>query len=719
MRTGSGSPPSDGAPLHDIDALMAALELLLAATGTEVDRSTARLILARAARQEPTSASRALGRCAESLGLSLQSARTTAAEAAELVGPDHPLLGELPNRSLDGWVLLLDRRGREVLAATLDHPEGRWLSPKALAELLGAASADVPLLLWSADPAAAMATVSVGPGEKPSPLRRLAALARLEREDIKVLLVFAAGVGVLSLVTPIVVQALVNTVAFGTVVQPLFVLTLVLVAGLGFSGLLVAMQFHVMELLKRRFFVRVVGDLAYRLPRVPLAALEGRHTPEAVNRYFDVFTVHSAASKLLLDGLDLVLRTSVGLLLLAFYHPVLLAFDVVLMLALLLILFVLGRNAIPTAVVRSKKKYKVAGWLEELARHPAAFKSAGGAVLARDQADILTREYIYARMAHFTVVFRQTVGALGVQAIASGALLGAGGFLVFRGQLTLGQLVAAELIVTGVVAAFAKLGRHLETFYDVVAAADKLGELFDLPLERATGETFPEPPPPRGSHLELHHLAVAPPGRGTVLDHLELDFEPGGRVAILGDSGTGKSLLAEALAGLRPPSAGRLLLDGFFYRDLKLEALRARVAIARGAEVIHANIFDNLRMGSDGLDKPEMRRVLGALGILDEILELPASLETELYPNGAPLSEGQILTLMIARAVLRQPSLLIVDGTLDALDDGRRGKILDVLTAPEAPWTLVVTTRRPEVAARLHRVLRIESGRLRELPETQ
>ena len=85
--------------------------------------------------------------------------------------------------------------------------------------------------------------------------------------------------------------------------------------------------------------------------------------------------------------------------------------------------------------------------------------------------------------AHFRILMRQILFALGLQAVAATALLGLGGWLVIRGELTLGQLVAAELIVAAIVGSFAKLGKHLENFYDLLASVEKLGHLFDLPTE--------------------------------------------------------------------------------------------------------------------------------------------------------------------------------------------------------------------------------------------
>ena len=325
-------------------------------------------------------------------------------------------------------------------------------------------------------------------------LKRVRGLIWLEREGIRALTVYAILLGLLSLLTPLAVQGMVNTIAFTMVLQPLIFLAIVVLAGLTFVGVLRTMQHYVAEYIQRRIFVRVVTDLSHRLPRVDLDAHEKKHVPELVNRFFDVMTVQKSASSLLLSSLALVLQTFLGLLVLAFYHPYLLAFAVALTFGVLFVVFVLGRGAVTTSLEESDRKYETAAWLEEIARHPLSFKSKRGEQVAAARAEELALDWLNARRAHFRVVLRQVIGAVVVQAIASAVLLGLGGYLVFRGQLSLGQLVAAELIVTSVSASIAKVGKDLESYYDLVAGLHKIGKLIDLPLEPSAGEIPPLTP---------------------------------------------------------------------------------------------------------------------------------------------------------------------------------------------------------------------------------
>ena len=181
-------------------------------------------------------------------------------------------------------------------------------------------------------------------------------------------MIYSVAIGLLSLVVSVAVQSLVNTVAFGNLLQPLFVLTLVVLAGLGFSGVLQGLRTFVVELLQRRIFVRISSDVVHKLLRAKVEAFDGHHGPELVNRFLEVVTVQKSGALLLIDGLSILMQTSIGMILLAVYHPWLLAFDVLLFLAILVVLFPMGRGAVATSILESKAKYELVAWLEEIAR---------------------------------------------------------------------------------------------------------------------------------------------------------------------------------------------------------------------------------------------------------------------------------------------------------------------------------------------------------------
>lgn len=604
------------------------------------------------------------------------------------------------------WLLVTEVRGRRVRVRPLIGDASEiWTTVRSVRKQLevGGTSAN---RLWvtgqAAFSCAAASSQHSNQGEHDehthahkTPLARLLGLAIQERHDIWVLIIFSLVVGVLALASPIAVEALVNTVAFGRYVQPVVVLALMLFTFLAFAAAIRGLIAYMVEILQRRLFVRAVEDLAYRLPRVKQANWDRVHGPELTNRFFDIVTVQKAVASLLLDGIAIVLQTFIGMLVLAFYHPFLLGFDLVLLLCIGLVVFGLGRGAVTTAIQESRAKYAVAAWLQDLTRNPTAFKLHGGDKLALDRADHLAIGWLDARRVHFRVVMRQILFALGLQALAATALLGLGGWLVIRGELALGQLVAAELIVMMIVGSFAKIGKHLESIYDLLASMDKLGHLFDLPTEPQDklfhlSDTQPAAVTARG-------VCFAYPDGGQVLSDIELQLASGAKVAIAGPAGAGKSTLLELLAGMRFPTEGHVELDGLDLREIRPDSLREHLALSRGIEVFPGSIDENVHLNRRQVSSRDVREALDAVGLLDEVTRLPEGLRTELQVGGAPLTHSQSMRLMLARAIAGRPRLLLIDGTLDSLPVPALTRTVQRLVRADAPWTLCVATNRGEV----------------------
>lgn len=535
------------------------------------------------------------------------------------------------------------------------------------------------------------------------PFSRLLALLRPERRELFAAVLLAAAIAILSLASPVAVEALVNTVAFGYLLWPVLIISAVLCACLVLAGIIRAVHVYIVELVQRRLFVRIVAQYAHRFPRLQLDALGHTYPPELANRFFDTMNLQKTLASLLLDGLSLIVTTVVGLTVLAFYHPFLIGFDFILLLLIAFTLFVLGWGGVRTSLNESHAKYDVAGWLEELVRSPLTFKFGGGPKYAFARADQLAGEYVTARRAHFAVVWRQTVFALLLQVVASTALLSIGGYLVINRGLTLGQLVAAELIVSLVVASVAKLGKYTESFYDLMSAAEKLGLLSDLPIEREGGETLPSGP--TGMTVRLRGIDRVLSTSSSNLPDWQIASNE--RVGLVGQPGSGKSLLFEVLCGLRDQGKATVEFDGVDLRSLSLEKLREQVSFVAGSDVFLGTVLENVRVGREHLTAEEVREALRFVNLLDTVHRLPQGLETPITPAGGTLSATQAVRLTLARGIVGRPRLLILDATLDSVDLDERSDLLARLFDKQNPWTLLVASAEAAVLQRCDRVIQL------------
>lgn len=504
-------------------SLARTLEQLALQTGVALEPHLARDSAARALRNTPGSGAsqrfEQLIAAASECSMRVTLVRLPLAEVVWRARRDSPIIAVTPTGE---WRVLAQRGLFHLRIARRDGTPGyETVRRETLARELGLTSVTEPTevaVVHPERPAADMdghgGTQAHGQGhghDHPAPHRRLLGLMRAEMPDVWSIVLFSGITGILYLAVPLTVDAVVNNIAFGgqeqVYLQALVILSVALLAFLGLLAFVRAVQHYLTEVIQRRIFVRLAADLAYRLPRVTAASTDQIHVPELVNRFFDVLTVQKSTALLLLEGVNLVLSAVIGMIVLGFYHPSLLAFDLVLLGLVCFIVFGLGRGAVKTSIQESVSKYAIAGWLEQIAHFPNLFKSPGGERFALDRTDLLARRYLDARQSHFRVLIRQICGLLALQAIASSSLLVVGGVLVLSGELTLGQLVASEIIVNAVVASVAKLGKHLEGWYDAMAAVDKLGYLIDLETEREEGETPAQRTRP--ARVEVAGLAFA------------------------------------------------------------------------------------------------------------------------------------------------------------------------------------------------------------------
>jgi putative ABC transport system ATP-binding protein len=544
-----------------------------------------------------------------------------------------------------------------------------------------------------------------------SPYSYLWRMLSVERRDLKLVVIYGVAVGVFSLVVPMAAQTLVNTVVFNFLLQPIVVLSLIVVGMLGIAAILKLIQTSVVEVIQKRIFTRIALDLAYRLPRISFEAYDQHRGTELVNRFFEVVTVQKAIAFILVDGLAVVLQAVIGMILLAFYHPLLLAFDLILLIFIILVIFWPSRRGVSTSIYESKTKYRVASWLEEITRNPVAFKMGGGWQYALNQADQITNEYLVARKKHFAILWRQIAGTLVVQTLVSGVFLGLGSYLVLKQQLTLGQLVAAEIIVTMVVSGFAKFGKYLETVYDLLASTDKLSYLFELPQEGSSLVPFEPKSGPFSVRLKNVNFIYNETGH-QVLSDIDLEIKSGERCGLLGGNGAGKSTVLDIILGFRKPTQGSIEIQNSDLRDYDIHEMRRHIALVRDIEVIDGTILDNIRLGRDYLSIEDVREALETVGLLGDVAALPDGLATDLSGSLSPFSAGQTKRLMLARAIVAKPKLLLLDEALDDIDLATKKDLMDRLFDPNAPWTIVMATHDPKEVALCTRIIQMAEGKM-------
>jgi ABC-type bacteriocin/lantibiotic exporter with double-glycine peptidase domain len=534
-------------------------------------------------------------------------------------------------------------------------------------------------------------------GKRFSGHRRLESIFRSEGRLIAPIIFYSILISLFSLAVPIAVQSVVNTVALGGLTQQLVILSFVILMVLVFSGGLNLLQLFGVEILQRRLFARYALDFAYRIPKFEEFGESQRFGPELANPFLEVSTLQKSLSHLLLGGLTLLFQIFVGMGLLAFYHPLLLLFSICLILSVFFVFLVVGRGGVVAADDECSAKYSVLTWLEDMARMPKVFRSMQGERFGLERADLVISHWLKTRKKQFHILLRQNFAIVLIHAVASSLLLGLGGMLVIKGQLTLGQLVAAELVVNAALSGFNKFGKHLDSYYDLLAAIKKLRGLLEFRLEKE-GIQVEFDKEKAAAELELEDLEIYSflDQKKKLLRNVNLHLPPHSFSVVFGKSGTGKSILVDCIFGMIEEFYGAMKIDGISLNDISPQKLREQITLVGEASLFHGTLEENLTLKNSEFSHRELRALIERLALQGKVDAFPDGLLTFVGPQDSSFSTSELCLLSLIRALSQKPRLLIIDQTLDSIDDDKIIETIELLKEKSAESTILITTSKPK-----------------------
>ena len=547
-----------------------------------------------------------------------------------------------------------------------------------------------------------------------TPVKRLLNLLSTERRDIGYIYVYAVAVGLISLSLPLGTQAIVSFIAGGMWLNSVVLLIGLVVIGVLITGGLQIMQISMVEILQRRIFAKTAFEFAYRIPKINAEALSKYHAPELINRFFDILTLQKGLPKLLIDLSTAIIQIIFSLILLSFYHPFFVFFGLILVTLLVLIFYFTGSRGLASSIVESKYKYKVAFWLEELARALSSFKIAGTTHLPMQRTNENVNNYLIHRKIHFSVLIRQFSYIIIFKTLIVGGLLILGTILVIDRQITLGQFVASEIIIVLILGAVEKLIINMDTIYDMLTAVDKIGHVTDLPLEQKEGVTIPPTYFQKGIHIKTTDLSYGYAGAAhKSINNINLDITPGERLCITGYNGSGKSTLVNLLDGIYQSYEGTITYNNVSLRNLDLSNLRNKIARNVSQEdIFDGTVIENIMVGKPSANYQTALEAMEAVGIHDEINALPKGIDTHLVSGGKNLHTGLINKIILARCIAKRPKVLILNDFFHFFVQSEKQRLIDYLTAEEHEWTLIIVSADPVVVSRCTEIVVLKDGEI-------
>jgi putative ABC transport system ATP-binding protein len=510
-----------------------------------------------------------------------------------------------------------------------------------------------------------------------------------DRNFMTLALIYGLGIGLLSLATPISVQVLINSIGSIGLLTPLLTLSGILLVLLLLWAVLSAFRTYLMEIFRRRFVARLAAEITVRVIHAENPFFQDDRRSDLINRYFELMTIHKAIPGLFVSGFAILLQALVGLVLTSFYHPFFLLFNLLFIVLLWIIWIVFARSAVRTSIESCRQKYAMAHWLESVGSSDGFYKSGQHLDFAMQRTERLTSDYIAAHRNHFRRLFPQHIALYVLYAIASATLLALGGWLVIREQLSIGQLVAAELILSGVFFGVAQLGVYLEYLYDLVAGLDELGMIYALKQENR-GENVKHPTRPPSATLTMNNVRFSH-DYGPV--RFDLTIPEGANLVASGDPGM-ERLFSHLLKRHVRPEGGITLLGGVDITALDILELRSDVIVLDRPNIVETSIIEYLNLSNASGDPAEVVAALKLVGLYERTAMLPEGLQTQLSSTGWPLSLPKTMQLKLAGALLSRPRILVLSPLLDMVSLHRLNAVFAHLASSKT--TVIYFSNRPE-----------------------
>lgn len=547
---------------------------------------------------------------------------------------------------------------------------------------------------------------------KPSPLKRLISLLQMDKRDISQVFFYAIFAGLVSLSLPLGIQAIINLIQSGRVSVSWIVLVVIVIIGVALVGILSIMQLRITENLQQKIFVRSSFEFGYRLPKIKFEELYNQYPPELANRFFDTITIQKGASKLLIDFSTALLQIAFGIILLSLYHPLFIFFGLVLIFLLYIIFKFSYNTGLETSMKESKYKYKVVGWLQEIARNNFSFRKRTNFEYALSKNDKLVDEYLKYREKHFNIIKRQYSQLIIFKVIITAGLLLIGGFLVLNQQMNIGQFVAAEIIILLVIGSVEKIVVGLETLYDVLTAVEKIGQITDLETE-----TTNEPSNDicyNNISLDAENIKYKfPDSPDFILNHINLKIANEEKIMLEGDNGSGKTTFMRILCGLIEPTSGSFFINDDTYRKIDLEQYRSQIGtILSGETPFEGTILENITFKNPNITQDQIKWAIDSVKLGSFIKSLPEGLDTKIFPEGRQLSSSDAQKILLARCIITKPKVLFFEEALDKMDNKVAQEIIDFLTAKENKWTLIVASKNKYWKEKCTRTITMQEGKI-------
>lgn len=522
------------------------------------------------------------------------------------------------------------------------------------------------------------------------------------------------AIGLLSLASPLMMQLLTDDVLVRGDTQLLTVVAIGVIAMNLFSSAIGLVQSHLIGHFGQRLQLGLILEYGRQLLRLPLSYFEGRRSGEVVSRIADVNAINTLVSQIVLGIPSQFFIALVSLSFMLFYSWQLT------IASLIAFVIVTGVNLLFLPALRHKTRNQIVLGTENQGFLVETFR--GVQVLKTTQATPQAwQEYQsnFGRLANLgwstmkLGLYSSTITGI-ISSLTSIALLWLGSHLVIDRTLSIGQLLAFNGMSGNFLGFLGSVIGLVDEFITAQIVIQRLTEVIDATPEDDNDFKKPWAEIPGNADITCTNLNFHHAGRVDLLQDFSLTIPGSQVIALIGKSGCGKSTLAKMIAGLYSPQSGNIRYGIYNQQDLSLECLRQQVVLVpQEPHFWSRSIIDNFHFSYPHVSFEQIVRACQIAGADEFISKLPDKYQTVLGEFGANLSGGQRQRLAIARAIVTEPPVLILDESTGALDPVSEAQVLDKLLYYRQGKTTIMISHRPKVIQRADWIVLLEEGRLK------
>jgi ABC-type bacteriocin/lantibiotic exporter with double-glycine peptidase domain len=286
--------------------------------------------------------------------------------------------------------------------------------------------------------------------------------------------------------------------------------------------------------------------------------------------------------------------------------------------------------------------------------------------------------------------------------------------LVIQRQITLGQLVASEVVIILILNSVEKIIMYMDVVYDLLTAVDKVGHVTDIAIEKTGGLDFKKTTT-KGFHVRLKNVSYKYPNGNKALDGLSFEVKPQKSICVTGKGNSGRTTLANILTGFYTNYEGIVTFDNYSVRDLDLTALRDRIAKNISKEdIFDGTLLENISVSRPSVAAHEVIEAIEKVGLSDTVNAMPQGLDTHVISGGKGMSNSDIQKLILARCLVKKPDLMILNDFFTGLTKSNKLALMNCVFEDNHPWTIIAISNDPMVMSACDSIIVIEEGKMLE-----